>query len=150
MQVSKIRGQGQISTPFKISIPLLNLQFSVFNRQPFRTFVAINAGKDARSPFRFLYKKSEAVLLVLQSLVLSYPFSVIRLQSSIFSYPSSALNLQFPLSPFITCASESTIATIVQSVGVASRLNGNDASLPLHQNTNSPTPQPAASSAIKG
>src|SRR5215213_616404 len=40
--------------------------------------------------------------------------------------------------------------TMVQSVGVLSRLNGNDASLPRHQKTNSPTPAPTESSATVG
>src|SRR5262245_21731245 len=42
------------------------------------------------------------------------------------------------------------IPTIVQSVGVSSRLNGNAASLPRHQKTSSPTPAPTASSATIG
>src|SRR5712691_10566474 len=50
----------------------------------------------------------------------------------------------------VTCRSESTIATIVQSVGVSSRLKGKLASLPRHQKTNSPTPAPAASTATIG
>ena len=39
---------------------------------------------------------------------------------------------------------------IVQSVGVSSRLNGKLASLPRHQNTNSPTPAPTESIATIG
>src|SRR6185295_11432042 len=50
----------------------------------------------------------------------------------------------------VTCCSESTIPTIVQSVGVSSRLNGKLASLPRHQNTSSPTPAPTASIATIG
>src|SRR5712691_1873526 len=50
----------------------------------------------------------------------------------------------------VTCLSESTIATIVQSVGVSSRLKGKLASFPRHQKTSSPTPAPAASTATKG
>src|SRR5882672_12523478 len=50
----------------------------------------------------------------------------------------------------VTCLSESTIPTIVQSVGVSSRLKGKLASLPRHQKTNSPTPAPAASTATRG
>src|SRR5215218_7746350 len=42
------------------------------------------------------------------------------------------------------------IPTIVPSVGVSSRLNGNDASFPRHQKTSSPTPAPTASSATIG
>src|SRR6476469_2140477 len=42
------------------------------------------------------------------------------------------------------------IPTIVQSVGVSSRLNGNDASLPRHQKTSSPMPAPTASRATMG
>lgn len=42
------------------------------------------------------------------------------------------------------------IPTIVQSVGVGSRLNGNEASRPLHQKTSSPIPAPTASSATSG
>src|SRR5215470_13459852 len=49
-----------------------------------------------------------------------------------------------------TCASESTIPTIVQSVGVSSRLKGKLASFPRHQKTSSPTPAPAASIATIG
>src|SRR5581483_9381459 len=49
-----------------------------------------------------------------------------------------------------TCSSESTIPTIVQSVGVSSRLKGKLASFPRHQKTNSPTPAPAASTATRG
>src|SRR2546422_11424816 len=50
----------------------------------------------------------------------------------------------------VTCFSESTIPTIVQSVGVSSRLKGKLASLPRHQNTNSPTPAPTESTATIG
>src|SRR6185295_4007136 len=50
----------------------------------------------------------------------------------------------------VTCCSESTIPTIVQSVGVSSRLNGKLASLPRHQNTSSPTPAPTESTATIG
>src|ERR1700694_4416711 len=50
----------------------------------------------------------------------------------------------------LTCLSESIIPTIVQSVGVSSRLKGKLASFPRHQKTNSPTPAPAASIATKG
>src|SRR5829696_2592311 len=50
----------------------------------------------------------------------------------------------------VTCCSESTMPTIVQSVGVSSRLNGKLASLPRHQNTNSPMPAPTASTATIG
>src|SRR6185369_25095 len=50
----------------------------------------------------------------------------------------------------VTCCSESTIPTIVQSVGVSSRLKGKLASLPRHQNTSSPTPAPIASTATIG
>src|SRR5690242_10369518 len=50
----------------------------------------------------------------------------------------------------VTCCSESTIPTIVQSVGVSSRLKGKLASLPRHQNTSSPTPAPTESIATIG
>src|SRR6516225_109006 len=40
--------------------------------------------------------------------------------------------------------------TIVQSVGVSSRLKGKLASFPRHQKTSSPTPAPAASIATRG
>src|SRR6185436_10293221 len=50
----------------------------------------------------------------------------------------------------VTCCSESTIPTIVQSVGVSSRLKGKLASFPRHQNTSSPTPAPTASIATIG
>src|SRR5688572_8197260 len=40
--------------------------------------------------------------------------------------------------------------TMVQSVGVSSRLNGKLASFPRHQNTSSPTPAPTASTATIG
>src|SRR6185295_5641614 len=50
----------------------------------------------------------------------------------------------------VTCCSESTMPTIVQSVGVSSRLKGKLASLPRHQNTSSPTPAPIASTATIG
>src|SRR5690606_21346863 len=49
-----------------------------------------------------------------------------------------------------TCSFESIMPTIVQSVGVLSRLNGNEASFPRHQKTSSPTPAPIASSASVG
>src|SRR6185436_12617944 len=50
----------------------------------------------------------------------------------------------------VTCCSESTMPTIVQSVGVSSRLKGKLASLPRHQKTNSPMPAPTASIATIG
>src|SRR6185369_4004379 len=50
----------------------------------------------------------------------------------------------------VTCSSESTIPTIVQSVGVSSRLKGKLASFPRHQNTSSPTPAPTESTATIG
>src|SRR6185503_9471167 len=50
----------------------------------------------------------------------------------------------------VTCCSESTMPTIVQSVGVSSRLKGKLASLPRHQNTSSPMPAPTASTATIG
>src|SRR5712692_7017085 len=50
----------------------------------------------------------------------------------------------------LTCFSESAIPTIVQSVGVSSRLNGKLASFPRHQKTSSPIPAPAASTATRG
>src|SRR5919109_3138924 len=52
--------------------------------------------------------------------------------------------------PFDTWPSESTMPTMVQSVGVSSRRKGKLASLPLHQKTSSPTPAPMASSATSG
>src|SRR6185437_12430638 len=50
----------------------------------------------------------------------------------------------------LTCCSESTIPTIVQSVGVSSRLKGKLASLPRHQKTSSPIPAPTESIATIG
>src|SRR5205814_1987708 len=52
--------------------------------------------------------------------------------------------------PFDTWPSESTMPTMVQSVGVSSRRKGKLASLPRHQKTSSPTPAPTASSATSG
>src|SRR5438128_7335527 len=66
------------------------------------------------------------------------------------SKASKVQSTKYKDQPLTTCASESTIATIVQSVGVSSRLKGKLASLPRHQKTNSPTPAPAASTATRG
>src|SRR4030095_8520566 len=51
---------------------------------------------------------------------------------------------------WVTCASESTMPMMVQSVGVSSRLNGKLASLPRHQKTSSPIPAPTESTATNG
>src|SRR5207247_7014408 len=63
---------------------------------------------------------------------------------------NSKTKVQRPKSYVVTCFSESTIPTIVQSVGVSSRLKVKLASFPRHQKTNSPTPAPTESIATMG
>src|SRR5437667_11223263 len=90
------------------------------------------------------------IFSILRSLIFGLWSLVFDLWSVFRPNQNSKTKVQRPKSYVVTCFSESTIPTIVQSVGVSSRLKGKLASFPRHQKTNSPTPAPTESIATMG